>query len=206
VLRDAIERYVRERAPGKEHSVELPPLDDFDLPGVEPEQVEVRLTGSPRQELVGSVPLTAVLLVDGAEVRRAVVTARVRALAPVLVTARALPRGAVLREGDFTREQRDRSALPPGALGDDRFALGQQLTRSLPPGAILSESLVELPTVVARGQVVELVYQRGSLRIEGRGLARDDGRPGDSIRVENPSSKRVITGRVDSGGVVHVDF
>ncbi len=206
VLRDALEGYVRERAPGEEHSVELPALDDFDLPGVAPEEIEVRLTAHPRQELGGSLPITAVLLVNGAEVKRGVVTIRIRALAPVLVLARPLPKGALLREGDFRLERRDRSALPPGVLGDERFALDQQLTRSLPAGSLLSESLVERPKVVARGQVVELVYQSGSLRIQGRGLARDDGRPGDSIRVENPSSQRVVMGRVDPEGVVHVDF
>jgi flagella basal body P-ring formation protein FlgA len=206
LLREAVERWLLERLPGEEHVVELPALDDFELPGVAPERVEVRLSANPRQELAGSVPLTAVLLVDGAEARRGTLTARVRALAPVLVAARALPKGTVLREGDVREERRDRAALPPGALGDLRFAVGQQLTRSLRAGTLLTEPLLVRPTLVARGQVVEVRYQRGALRIEGRGLAREDGRAGDLVRVENPSSQRVVTGRVDPAGVVHVEF
>ena len=57
---------------------------------------------------------------------------------------------------------------------------------------------------VKRGQLVTLRLARGSLQIFARGKAREDGRTGDTIRVQNVDSRREVVGVVAGDGVVDV--
>ncbi len=97
-LRAQIERYVRERAPFPPSVVDVPTLDAFAQAWIAPGDVQVRLSTSPRERFVGTVPITVTVLADGAEVKRGVVTAQVRAMRPVLVATRDLERGDMVRD------------------------------------------------------------------------------------------------------------
>ena len=52
--------------------------------------------------------------------------------------------------------------------------------------------------------MVRLNFRSGALAIEGLGKARQDGRPGDRIRVINLDSRREIVGTVTPSGEVDV--
>jgi flagella basal body P-ring formation protein FlgA len=49
-------------------------------------------------------------------------------------------------------------------------------------------------------------YERGALRIEGSAIARDEARIGEMVRVQNPTSRRELVGRLGPDGAVHVSF
>ncbi len=62
------------------------------------------------------------------------------------------------------------------------------------------------PLLVERGSLVELVLERGALRVRAQGKAREAGHLGESIRVLNRDSRREVVGRVGEDGRVHVAF
>ena len=78
--------------------------------------------------------------------------------------------------------------------------------RSLAAGTVVRSHFLERPPLVERGDAVTLRIIRGSLVIEARGQAKTSGNLGDSIRVENTDSRKIVTGRVSEDGSVHVSF
>ena len=205
-LRDKIVAYLEARAPRAPDAVVVPPLADFRLPGVPADRVQVALASHPQARRVGKVPVTVTLSVDGRVLRRGVVNAEVRMSEPVVVALRTVRRGETLSSEHLGIEQRDLSDLPEGFVRDPRDLIGRRATRSIAPGKVLQKGWVETPPVVHRGEVVRMRLEHGPLLIEGRGVARRDGRPGEWIRVLNPESKRELMGRVEGDGVVHVLF
>jgi flagella basal body P-ring formation protein FlgA len=202
-LRAQVERYVRERAPYRPTAVEVPPLAAFDVAWTAPGDVRVVLSSGP-QRFLGSVPITISVLVDGVEAKRGVVTARVSAERPVFLVGRDLDRGAMVHPGDVRREVRDVAGLPPGAILDRDAIVGMRTTRALSAGHVFLESHLRRPQLVMRGQMVRLHFREGALRIQGVGKARQDGRPGETIRVLNVQSRREIVGTVTESGEVDV--
>ena len=85
-------------------------------------------------------------------------------------------------------------------------AIGQRLVRGVPAGAPLRESFLEATPVVTRGQSVMLRASRGSMAIEAAGRALEDGRTGDTIRVMNLASRRVLAGQVAADGAIDMGF
>ena len=202
-LREQIVRYVTERAPSVPTEVVVPPLADFALAWQAPGDVQVVLSTA-EQRFVGSVPLTLAIHRDGEVVKRGVVTLRVRVDRPVFLAARPLDRGALVHESDLRRELRDLATLPPGAVLEPEAIVGMRTRRALPAGVVFQDHHLRASQLVTRGQHVRLLFTLGALRIEGTGKARQDGRPGDLIRVMNLDSRREVMGVVTAEGEVDV--
>lgn len=54
--------------------------------------------------------------------------------------------------------------------------------------------------------IVKIIAQVGAARLEASGEAQQDGRLGDVIRVRNLESSRIVSGRIESRGIVVVDY
>lgn len=205
-LRERLEAFVRGRAEAPPAHIEVPELHDFAVEGVAAERVEVAISASPSARMSGSVPITVVLSAGGREIRRGTVSVRVERSFASAVAARDLPRGTRLREGDVRIERVRAGARPPGLVADASALLGRRTVRSVRSGERLRKEHVEPVPDVTRGHIVRIVLERGPLRIEALGEAREDGRAGDEVRVLNVDSRRVLSGRVGEDGAVHVAF
>ena len=113
--------------------------------------------------------------------------------APVFKTTRSLDRGEVLSESDFEAVSVDVREIPSGEIftsADDIIGLSARM--NITSGKILTDSLLELPTLVFRGDVVYVVVPFGNISVTLKGTALDSGAMGDEIRVRNPDSNVII--------------
>lgn len=205
-LEDRVQAFLLERVPEGPVRISVPPLDAFSLADVEPDSVDVSITTGAAEPFSGPVPLTISIERDGKQLERHQVTAQVSEAALGVVAARGLARGDVLREEDVSlapianpRERRSAATSPEDAIG-------KRLRRNLDAGTPLRRAWLEEVPLVKRGEPVRLSVSRGRLRIEATGIARQDGKAGQIVRVENPTSHREVIGRVGEDGVVHVLF
>ena len=124
----------------------------------------------------------------------------------VLVVRRAVRKGeplgseiTVLVEEDITRLHR--SFL----LHADRLR-GMVAKRTLQPGRIISPEDLTAPLLIHRGQVVMIRVQTPNIFITAPGRAKQNGKLGEIIRVENLQSKKIIYARVSTSRTVNVEF
>jgi flagella basal body P-ring formation protein FlgA len=71
---------------------------------------------------------------------------------------------------------------------------------------ILSSDRVEIPPLIRKGDVVQLVAESPSLKVVTRGMAKEKGGLGDRIRVENLSSKKSVYARIVDASTVRVEL
>jgi len=83
-------------------------------------------------------------------------------------------------------------------------AVGMEVRSSIREGRKVRQSDLRRPILVKRNQLVDIVYQRGTLVIRGEGRALRDGGQGEAVRVMNLDSRNIVTGRVDGHGRVEV--
>lgn len=204
-LRARIESWVLAHLPDEPVRVALPPFPDFAPPGLAPEGVEVHVEAPDDGALRGRVPLAVTLERDGRVLARGAAEVIVEVLSERLVAARTLERGEIVAAEDLERRpletgERAGAPLDPAAL------VGKRTRRRVPQGAAWRADWVERAPLVTRGQPVRLRYESAGLRIDASGVARDEGRAGDLVRVQNPASRRELRGRVAADGSVHVAF
>ncbi|MFP8966303.1 flagellar basal body P-ring formation chaperone FlgA [Pokkaliibacter sp. CJK22405] len=114
----------------------------------------------------------------------------------VIVLNRRLQRGQAVTKGDLRFEERDVSGLQRQYFLDTKDVLGLSAIRHLSVNTVLAPSMLEPPVVIQRGDLITITAVSGSARISTRGVALEDGKVGESITVENASSKRKLQGRV----------
>lgn len=204
-LRRRVEAAVRARMPHAAEdvaAVQVPELPDLKVPLGSAVAVEFE----EGEDFAG--PVTVELRVtDGGELVRAQrVTARVDVFATVWVPTRAFRRGEPLTPRDLVEKRVPQSDVPRDALDAAALGEGARLRRDLAAGQPLRRAWVDLPPMVARGDRVTLVATRGALRLTAVGEAMGRGSFGDTVKVRNVSSSKVVAGRVAGPQLVEVPF
>ncbi|HEY3269343.1 MAG TPA: flagellar basal body P-ring formation chaperone FlgA [Armatimonadota bacterium] len=124
-------------------------------------------------------------MVEGEEAGRVDVSLRVRRYSNVAVAKRTIPRGESVVADAVTYEERDLTSLPEDALTEATALNGLQATQPIAAGSVLTARAAAEPPLVHRGDSVTIVARIGSIEVSASGVAGEDGRLGQSIRVKN---------------------
>lgn len=198
------------RRPGRPEDLGIDDVDvAFDAP-VEPRSADLRASEPVRLVSLSLVPQTgrfdALVQIDQGEKSDRI---RLRGLLvetmPVTVLTRSLARGDTVVADDLRVERQPRNRLGRiHTVVAPSEVVGLQARRPLRAGQPIVASEFMRPQVVARGDIVTLVYRSAALQITGRGQALQPGAVGDLVPVLNPQSKRTLHGTVTGNGLVEI--
>lgn len=157
------------------------------------------------QEIIGSSSFAIIFLIDGKTVANHTVRGKLEAIAQVVVASSRIRKGEIITPEKLQLTEIDISRIDsPYRL--PRQVIGMQAKRTITSGKPLTSRNVEAPPLVRRGELVRIIAKSGQMQISSTGIAAMDGRPGDSIRIRNIQSNKLIHARVQSPGVVTVKF
>jgi flagellar basal body P-ring formation protein FlgA len=125
-------------------------------------------------------------------------------LVEVAVLNRALGRGEIVQTADFTIERRPKETLPGDIQPDVAQLAARVARRSIAAGSVLRVGDVGKPEIVARGDIVTVVYEIPGMVLTLRGRAIEAGAQGDTIGVLNIQSKRALQATITGPGKVSV--
>lgn len=125
---------------------------------------------------------------------------------PVVISKNNLASKTILTEDDLILEARELSRLPQDVIFRVEDALGKELKMSIKAGTVLRNSQLNSPTVIRRNQEVEIIAKSKNLLVKAKGIALQNGKIEDLIRVKNLSSQKVIQAKVVADGIVEVSF
>ncbi len=141
---------------------------------------------------------------DGESPWKVYVTVDVIVTEAVVVAAKTLSSGHVLRREDLRIAERDVSNLTRGYVSRTDDVIGRRLKHQLIEGRVLTPSMMRASIMIRRGQSVTITIRNETLDISMEGKALMDGAVNQRIRVENIASRRVVEGIVRSPEHVEV--
>ena len=74
--------------------------------------------------------------------------------------------------------------------------------RYIAANTVITSNMIQPEQIVKRGETVVIIAGNESLSVEMEGVARDNGRMQERIKVFNPSSRRVIEAIIIGPGKV----
>jgi flagella basal body P-ring formation protein FlgA len=189
----------------------LPDVDIRFEPYTEPEHFvapkgELKVEVVPGADnLLNSRSLTLIYRVDGRVVNNMTIRGRMSAKAAVVVASARIRRGNKIHPGDVNLVRCDITDIsePVFSLAD---VVGMELGRSVRAGDPIDRRHLQTPVVIERGAFVQIIAERGPMRLEATGIAREDGRLGETIRIRNSSSLKEIHAEVIGTNTVKVRF
>ena len=127
---------------------------------------------------------------------------RAAATVEIVILARQLERGEVLKSADVLLERRPRAEIGRDIVTDRGQVVGLAARNGLQAGRPLRLADLMKPELVQRNETVTLVYEVPGITLTVRGKAVEGGAEGDVISVLNEQSKRTVQGVVVGPGRV----
>jgi flagella basal body P-ring formation protein FlgA len=113
---------------------------------------------------------------------------------PVLKTD--LHNGQIITAENVDYVTRKAVTIGPNVVRTPEELIGSTPRRNLNAGDLIRPDALEMPQLIARGDLVTMVFKQGGMFLTARGRALEDGAMGQTIKVSNSVSNRTIEGRV----------
>jgi flagella basal body P-ring formation protein FlgA len=183
---------------------------DLDLPGFVPPLVptaalpEIALESTHYDSATRRFAATLVVSAEGMAMQRLRVAGRVAPTVPVVLAARRLAVGEIVRAQDIEERRLRAERVRPGMAQRAEDVIGRQLRR--PVGTDMPFATVDLlaPVVIAKNQPVLMLLDAPGITLTAQGRALEAAARGDVVRVMNLASRQVVEAEAIGPGQVRV--
>lgn len=134
------------------------------------------------------------------------ITGNIELYGPAVKVSRAIKRGERIEAGDLIVEDVNLAQQPDSLITNPRDVLGMEALTALKAGQVLTETQVQAPVLVNRGDMVTLVVRMPNMTVTARGVAQQAGRRKQAIKVLNIASNKVVYGQVLSAREVQIAY
>jgi flagellar basal body P-ring formation protein FlgA len=114
----------------------------------------------------------------------------------IAVAASDLDRGDAVQARDLTLVKRRANTVPSDVITSFEDLVGMVPRRPLRAGEPIRQADLAKPILVEKNQIVTVIYASGGLTLQMRGRVQGNGSKGDTVRVQNLQSKRIVEGIV----------
>ncbi|WP_420433281.1 flagellar basal body P-ring formation chaperone FlgA [Hyphobacterium sp.] len=139
---------------------------------------------------------------DGADPVR--INGRAFATIEVPVLGRAIPAGHVIEPADLDWQAVRADRLRNDAVMHPDQMIGQEARRALRPGEAVRAYDLQAPVIIARGEIVSLVFTVPGLSLTARARALEDAGANEIARFVNLQSNRTVDAMVEGPGRARV--
>ena len=135
---------------------------------------------------------------------RIYVTATVRKLQNVVVTLAPILKGERVALENLAYEQRDISRLRHGFFEEKEQLKGKFAKKAIRGDVVLTPQQLFVPNLIDKGDQVSILFQKGDLKVQMKGVALENGHRDGKIRVKNSSSGKIVEGTVIAPGRIKI--
>jgi len=169
-----------------------------------PEEYDIEIDPLIQSSPKGRFPIKITLYKDGAMAERGSVSLDVRLFADLPVPVRNIKRHEVLTLDMFEMERFDITSQSEPLLTDLGVIDDCRAGSNLAAGKMVPLRRIQKIPDVENGETVTLIGASDLFEIRTKGLALQNGNVGESIRVKNIDSKKILNGVVASPGIVEI--
>lgn len=154
----------------------------------------------------GRFPMRVEIYREGKLVEKGSVSMDVRHFDDFLVPIKRIKRYDILTADLFEVRRFDVTSVSEEMLSDVSFIDGRRATQNLQAGRYIPLRRMELIPDIEKREPVLIIGGGGLFEIRVRGEALQDGRIGQTIKVKNIDSKKILSGVIIAPGVVELLF
>ena len=143
-------------------------------------------------ETTGKFFCSAEVFVDGKMLQKTELQGRYFVINKVLVPAKNILKGDVIKEEDLKQISMRASKVKPTYVTEKEKIVEMEARKPLKEGRLISSRDVGKHTVIRKGDTINMLYSSSGVQIVAKGQALSDGGKGDKIEVMNTKSKRNI--------------
>ncbi len=164
------------------------------------QSIEINFPKDSSRDRVNAVELAC----NGTKAWHVFMPVSVQIYTKVLVVKRNVAAKDILTENDLDYAEYDRNSLYAGFFKNKNDVVGQVAAQTIAAGAVITKRNIQQPILIHRNQTVDLVARSNVVTVTMKGIAKSDGGLNDTVKVYNPTSKRMLDGVVTGSSKVEV--
>lgn len=129
---------------------------------------------------------------------------RIEVLKPVLSASHYMASGTTIREEDLVYSKQDKKRLPEGYYLNPDEIVGLSTLHAISSGSAFTPKNVKQRVLVHRNHTIKLLLNQGGVKVSMMGIAKSNGSMNETIKVMNPSSKKVVYAAVTGMNQVEI--
>lgn len=165
---------------------------------------EIQAYPMSRSNPQGRFPMRVEIYRDNAMTGKGSITLEVRTFADLPVPVQRIKRNEALTPQMFTLKRFDVTSIREKMLTDISRLDNIRARQNLSEGRYVSLNKIEKIPDVDNGMPVSIIASTGIFDIRAKGTALQRGYIGESIKVKNIDSKKIIIGKITSPGIVEI--
>jgi len=173
---------------------------------VKGEQITWAVQGRKEEPFIGDAPFIIRFYDRDILARELQVRATIEVLMDVVVSSRPISRNAEIVSDDVRVVRKSFTRAPRDLFSDPGEVVGKTLGKPVGANTEITKGMARNLLLVRRGRLVKIILESGQLSMSTIGLSEEDGGRGDTVRVKNISSKKIVYARVLDPSIVKVDF
>jgi len=132
------------------------------------------------------------------------VPVKIQHFLPIAIAATPLSKNHIIQANDVRLVKKEINALSEGYFQSAHALIGLTTVTEIPAGTVIKPHRVKIPTLIKRGDPVKIIIESSGLLIEARGVAQGEGAKGETVKVKNSHSNKIIDAIVKDYGVTLV--
>lgn len=132
------------------------------------------------------------------------ISGSINRLLEVPVLKSSLRKGDIIAQNDVEYTEIVDTSIRGDVILNADDLVGKTPRQSITAGSVIKANDLDVPLAVKRGDLVTMIFERGSLQLSAMGKALQNGAIGDAVRVVNTESNRTIEGIVSRNGQVKI--
>ncbi|MFG6082818.1 flagellar basal body P-ring formation chaperone FlgA [Paracoccus litorisediminis] len=132
------------------------------------------------------------------------VRGRIDITVPAVVPTRRLAAGEIVTASDLQETRLPLALAHENILREEMDVVGKEVRRTLTAGRPVADQSLIAPRLVRKGEKIEIAYDLDGMRLTATGKAMQDGAKGESVRILNTASNRMLSGTVVASGRVRI--
>jgi flagella basal body P-ring formation protein FlgA len=203
---EVVKAFILQSSPWDPHQIKIRSVSYNQSYRLPPGNLQLQVSAPKHTDWIGAIPFRVDAYVDGRLIQRFSVPAHIEVWSDVVVAAKPLGRRQPIELDDIKVQHMNLSRVPKNAILRKAQILGCRTVRAVALNAILSTDQVEIPPVIKKGDVVQMVAETPLLKVSTKGMAKDKGAIGDRIPVVNLNSNKIVYAQIVDQATVRVEF
>lgn len=206
MIRKTVTGYITENMPWPKGSVRIAFHSRIPAVTFSGEDIVCRVEEARNEDFIGYSNFTVGFFDKNLFVGERSVRVKLEVSRDVVVSDGYLPRGTDIRRKDIKLIRKWFDRMPSRVISSLEEAVGKRLSTSVRQDTEITRNMLRDPVMVSSGKQVQVVLERGPIRITTVGLSEQNGSKGDIVKVRNLSSNQPIYATVVEESLVRVDF
>jgi len=129
---------------------------------------------------------------QGSQKNRLNVVCDIRVTVPVLVASGEILRGQIINRENCEIKNLDITRFAPVPFTSFEQLQEMRAARTISSGTIIHSRLLQVIPAVEKGDQVQILFEKGRVKLSVTGVAREPGKVGERIWVENAATNKLI--------------